>query len=134
MEVFIASGVLAFVMLSLYGCFSFGFSTIRLSQENMRADQILVQKFETLRVYDWGRLTTGYIPANFTNSFSGTSASAGGVVYVGTIQITKPKMTESYADSLRKVTVTLDWVSGGTPRSRSMTTLVSRNGIQTYKP
>jgi hypothetical protein len=134
-ELLIASGVLGFLMISLYACYSYGFSLVRLSQENVRADQILVQKLETLRMYDWAKVTGGsYIPTAFTNSFSGTLSTAGGVIYKGTMSVNKAPIAGSYADSLRQVTVSLSWNSGGNARTRSMTTLYSQNGLQTYKP
>ena len=52
----------------------------------------------------------------------------------GTITIAPAPLTESYADTLRQVTVTLAWNSGSALRSRTMTTLVSKYGIDTYKP
>src|ERR1051326_8407331 len=69
-EVLVGAGILGFTVITLYGAFSFGFTTIRLSQEEVRADQILVQKLETLRVYDWSKITNNFLPASFTAPFS----------------------------------------------------------------
>jgi len=133
-EVLVAAALLGFLVFSLYTTFSFGFATVALSQENLRADQILVQKLETLRVYDWSKIDSSYIPTNFTSSFSTSGTTNRGVTYTGAIAITPAPVTESYSNTLRQVTVSLAWVSGGVPRSRSLTTFVSQNGIQTYKP
>lgn len=132
-ELMVGAGILALTMVALYGAFSFGFSTIKLSQEEVRADQILVQKLETLRVYNWTNIVNNYIPTNFTEWFSAT----GGVNYDGAVNITSfvPSVAnESYSNSLRQVTVSVGWISGGVPRVRTMTTLVSQYGIQNYKP
>jgi hypothetical protein len=129
----VGAGILALTVVALYGAFSFGFSTIKLSQEEVRADQILVQKLETLRVYNWTNIVNNYIPINFAESFSAT----GGVNYDGSLSITPfvpSAANESYSDTLRQVTVSVGWISGGVARMRSMTTLVSQYGIQTYKP
>ena len=130
-EILVASAVLGFSVVSLYSAYSFGFALIRLSQENVRADQILLQKMETLRVYPWSQTApgSGIIPAGFTETFSPGAASCG-AVYSGTIDIAPAPVSESYGGTLRQVTVTLNWTSGGVSRSRSMTTFVSRNGIQ----
>src|SRR5882672_4923062 len=48
-ETLIASGVLGIVILTLFGAFFYGFSTIRASQEGVRANQLLVERLETLR-------------------------------------------------------------------------------------
>jgi hypothetical protein len=122
--------LLMVVVVGLFGAFSFGFSTIKISQEDARASQILLQKLETLRVYDWSKITNGYFPKNFTVSYSPN----GGVTYDGAIEIEPVPTAESYSNTLRQVTVSLSWVSTGVPRYRVVTTLVSQNGIQTYKP
>jgi prepilin-type N-terminal cleavage/methylation domain-containing protein len=132
-ELMVGVGVLAVTIVALYGAFSFGFSTIKLSQEEVRADQILVQKLETLRVYNWTNIINNYMPTNFPEWFS----TNGGVSYAGSINVTPFVPTaanESYSDTLRQVTVTVGWISGGVPRTRSMTTFVSQYGIQNYKP
>ena len=47
--------------------------------------------------------------------------------------ITTPSsMTESYKTNLKLITVTVNWTSGNVPRSRQMTSLVSKYGLQTY--
>jgi hypothetical protein len=132
-ELIVGAGILAFTIVALYGAFSFGFSTIKVSQEDIRADQILVRKLETLRVYDWTNIINNYVPTNFIAYYS----TNGGVTYDVTLSVTPfvpSTANESYTDSLRQVTVSVDWISGGVPRTRSMTTLVSQYGIQTYKP
>ena len=129
-ETVIAMLLLTSVLVTLYAAFSFGFGTIKLTQEDLLADQILVQKLETLRVYDWSKITNGYIPTDLTISFS-TNA---GVGYDVAIEVTPAPVTESYGDTLRQVTVSLSWESGGALRNRSMTTFVSKDGLQTYKP
>jgi hypothetical protein len=43
-------------------------------------------------------------------------------------------VSQSYSNSLRQVTVGLTWNEKGYAHNRSMTTLVSQNGLQTYAP
>ncbi len=129
-ETMVATLLLTSALVALYAAFSFGFGTIKLSQEDLRADQILVQKLETLRVYDWSKITNGYIPTDLTASFS----TDGGVTYDVAAAVTPAPVIESYSHTLRQVTVSLSWVSGGVLRNRSMTTFVSQYGLQTYKP
>jgi len=129
-ETVVATLLLTSALVALYAAFSIGFGTIKLFQEDLRADQILVQKLETLRVYDWSKITSGYIPTDLTVSFS----TDGGVAYDVAIEVTPAPVIESYRDTLRQVTVSLSWESGGVLRNRSMTTFVSKDGLQTYKP
>src|SRR5258706_6677168 len=85
-EAMIASGLLGFVVLSLYGAFSFGFMTIRASQEDIRANQILMQKVETIRVYHWSKIfTNGYLPDTFQAGYSVSNGVTNGVIFDGTI-------------------------------------------------
>jgi hypothetical protein len=127
--------ILGITVAALCGAFSFGFRTIKLSQEDVRADQILMQKLESIRVYDWSKMNNTYILPNFTNSFS-TTNSVHGVTYNGVLTIAPfgPSTGESYTNTLRQVTASISWVSDGLSHTRTMTTLVSQNGIQTYKP
>jgi len=137
LEAMVGGAILGVAVISLYGGFSMGFRSVRLSQEDIRANQILVEQLETVRVYDWAKLTGGtFVPTNFTAYFtppSGTNSAGTGVAYRGHIAITRPPLTESYSNALRQFTVTLNWNSSDVARSRSMTTFVSQNGIQTYK-
>jgi hypothetical protein len=127
-----AGGIAGVVMVALFGAFSTGFSTIRVNQESVRADQILVEKLETFRLYPWSSITNSAFisPTNFTTSFY----AGNGVTYNGTIRIspavTSPPLNNLYSNSIRQVTVTLNWTSAGVPRTRSMSTLVTPNGIQ----
>ena len=137
MEAMVGFLILGITISALFGGFSFGFNTIKLSQEEVRADQILVEKLESLRVYNWTNVTTtGYIPSTFPAYYS-TSNAVHGVTYNGTMTISPfvPSISaESYSNTLRQVTVTVSWFSEGMNHTRTMMTLVSSNGISTYQP
>src|SRR5437667_2604899 len=127
-ELMVASALLGLIVFSVYSAFSFGFATIKVTSEDIRADQILVQKLETLRIYDWSKINSSYIPTNFTATYS-TGGSSTGVSYNGAIAISQAPVGQSYSNTLRQVTVSVSWVSAGVPRSRNMTTFVSQSGI-----
>jgi hypothetical protein len=129
----IAVLVLGILITALYGAFSFGFTLVKVNQENIRADQIIVEQLENLRFYDWSKITNGFVPTAFQAPFS-TVGLTQGVMYSGTVSITNAPVTESYSNTLRQVTVVLSWTSCGQPRTRSMITLVSQNGIANFKP
>jgi Tfp pilus assembly protein PilV len=128
--------ILGVTVAALCGGFSFGFNSIKLSQEEVRADQILVQKLESLRVYQFTYVTkAGFIPTNFTAYYS-TSNAIHGVTYNGTMSVTPFVPTasgEAYSNTLREVTATVSWFSEGMNHTRTMRTLVSTNGIATFK-
>lgn len=126
--------VIAGVMfLALYAGLAFGFNVIRLARENTRATQIMLEKMETVRLYTWTQITNaGFIPTNkFTVPYYavGTNSS---LLYTGQVLIEASGVGTSYAENMRKVTVRLEWCPTGLLRTRSMSTYVTRNGMQTY--
>ena len=49
-EVMIGMAIVGVTFVSLYGGMTYGFSSVRMSLENLRATQILVEKMETIRL------------------------------------------------------------------------------------
>src|SRR5437868_2374817 len=132
-EVLVAVAITAMMFLTLYAGFSSGFAVLQLSRENLRATQILQEKMETIRLYNWDQLTTPtFIPTNFVDTFYPGTQSTVGITYTGTVTISTAPLTESYSNDLRLITVNVQWLSGRVIRRRDMNTLVSRNGLQNY--
>lgn len=137
-EVMVAVWVIGLMIVSLYGGFSYAFSEIRLSRENIRAAQILAERMEVLRMMNWDEVANlpGYIPTTFTAPFnpggSRTNGSEGGFSYSGTVTITRPPIKENYSNDLRMIQIQLTWPSGKVVRQRAMTTFVSQYGLQRY--
>lgn len=134
-EVLVGLAILATMFISLYAGFSYGFGVIQLTRENLRATQILQEKMETLRLYTWDQINTpGFIPSSFTEPFYADSSNIvqGSLIYTGTVEIAATTLPESYNADLREVTVTLQWDSGGLPRTREISTFVTRHGLQNY--
>jgi hypothetical protein len=130
-----AVAVAGFMFIALYAGLAFGFKIIRMARENTRATQIMLEKMETIRLYTWNQVTnTGFIP---TNQFVVPYYSIGGtntsILYTGQIIIASSPLGTSYADNMRKVMVRVNWNSpGSTNRTRTMSTYVTRNGLQNY--
>lgn len=135
-EVMVGVGIMAVMMVALYGGLAFAFSEMRLARENVRATQILQEKMEVVRLYNWDQINQpGYIPTTFTESFyadNPTNSSSGNFVYSGTVLVTNTSLTASYAGDLRKVLIQVSWISGNVTRTRQMTTYVSQYGLQKY--
>src|SRR5437773_4777303 len=105
-EVVMASGLAGIVFISAMAGFSSAFSTLQLDRENCRATQILLEKTEMLRIYNWdqiiGRDTSTYIPTTFTAPFyPGTNND--GLTYSGTVVITNLNTSANYSNDLRTV-------------------------------
>ena len=150
-EALVAMGIFGTTFVSLYAGMSMGFAIIGNARENLRATQIMVEKVETIRLYSWDQInTTGFIPATFTESYlppgtgSGVVASGGmaavateqsgsdGVDYNGGVTVAAGPTGLAYSGNMRRVNITLSWTSGGRTHNRSMSTYVTRNGLQNY--
>jgi Tfp pilus assembly protein PilV len=127
--------VMGTVFVALYAGMATGFQSVRAARENLRATQILLEKFETIRLYNWDQITaTGFVPDSFTNKFAPTQGSKG-TEYVGRVTITTnmpPAMTEVYKSDMRMVVINLSWKSGAQTRNRTFTNFVAKYGLQNY--
>jgi prepilin-type N-terminal cleavage/methylation domain-containing protein len=133
-EILVAMCVIGISVVALYGAISSSYDTIRFARENLRATQILTEKSEALRLYDWEQITMpGFIPTSFATPFDPVNTNAPGPTYNGTIKIKKIPNSLSYADDLRRVNIELTWNSRGRTRYREFSTYVCRTGIQNYK-
>lgn len=129
--------VMGILSASLYAGLSFGFTQIRLAREDERATQVLAERMEVVRLLNWDQLVNipGYIPTTFKDSYSlanPTNAPAGALVYSGTVVVTNVPSSATYTNDMRMIKISLTWTSGKLTHSRSMTTLVSRYGLQNY--
>ena len=138
-EVMVAVFVLTIIMVALYGGFSYGFTVVQLSREDLRATQILVQKAEAVRICNWVSLQTN-CPMFFQERYDPLGGTnTGGITYYGTMALTAPTNIPSvanYKSNVSLLNVTLNWTNyTGTrvlPHTRQLQTLVARNGLQNY--
>ena len=133
LEAVFAMAIIGLIVVAVLGALTSGMTSLRMARENLRATQILVEKAEALRLYTWDQLNTNFLPRTFIvpyDVYTGTTNS--GVRYFGTIQIAAPAIGTTYTNSLRLVTVRLDWTTGKLKRSRQLSTYVSRSGLQNY--
>jgi prepilin-type N-terminal cleavage/methylation domain-containing protein len=132
-EVVAAVAILAICAAGLMGALANGFFTIQLARENQRATQILIQEAEMIRLYNWDQINTpGFIPTNFTAVYDPQSSGGGGVTYTGSVSIAPVSFAANYATNIRRLTLRLDWATKDVQRTRTLTTLVSRDGLQNY--
>jgi len=132
-EVLIATGVIGIMFVSLYAAVASGFSLITVARENLRATQVMEEKLETLRLYNWNQINSnGFIPAQFAASFYPAGNTNVGVSYNGTMVITNFPTSESYSTNMRLVILTVTWNSGQVQRTRQMQSAVARYGLQNY--
>jgi prepilin-type N-terminal cleavage/methylation domain-containing protein len=136
-ETVIGMAIVSFVFMALYSGISHGFKIILTSQQNMRATQVMLEKMETIRLYSWTQLLTpDFIPESFVAALDPADTDIEDLsedeVFDGEVSIEASGLGTSYAGEMRKITITLKWKTSGRPQERSMTTLVSKNGLQNY--
>jgi len=140
-EVLVSVALMAIVFVSLYAGMASGFAVTKLSRESLRATQIILERMEGIRLYNWNQLCySNMIPATFSTYYYPpvTNSLGKGITYQGTINIAAPTLNPSatYADRMRAITVAVYWTNAnGTSKvvhRRSMTTYSARDGVQNY--
>ena len=143
-EVMVGILIISVMMISLYAGFYSGFAIAKLSRENLRATQIMVQKLESIRIYSWTQVTnTTFLKSSFVDYYnpSGTNNNTVGAYYQGFVSATNlpAGIPAAYQNKMRAVTVTVFWTNylqrprtNVIVRSRQMQTFYSRYGMQDY--
>jgi hypothetical protein len=133
-DAIMAMAVAAVLFGGLYAGLAFGFNTIKFARENTRATQILLERMETARLYTWSQINSnGFIPTNrFTVPYYSLGGTNTSLMYTGQVVLADTGLGTTYAGDMKKITIELKWVTGNTPRTRSMSTFVSKNGMQSY--
>jgi prepilin-type N-terminal cleavage/methylation domain-containing protein len=134
MEVMVAVAIIGVTFIALYAGLAHGFSTVQLARENLRATQILTEKMETIRLYNWDQITDNkFIPDKFETTYYPAGGTNGtGVVYKGKLKIEDSKLKTNYEDDMKVVTIELEWTTGHLKRSRTLSTQVARYGLYNY--
>ncbi len=138
-EVVVAASVIVVSFVGIFGSLTLGLNVTQLSRENLRATQIMLDKMEGLRLYNWTQVNnTNFLQSSFTNWFYETNsigqatASGTGVQYNGSVVVAAWPFVSSYGANMRQVTVMVNWTSENINRSRSMVTFVNLSGLQNY--
>jgi hypothetical protein len=137
-EALIAVLLAALMLVALYGCFASGFSMMRVSREDLRATQIILQRMERLRLCTFDQVQNPNInPPIVMEYFDPVNKDkgGGGVGYTVTFTSSYPPMGTvplAYRTNMLLVTVKASWISGKNKCNRSMQTYVTRDGIEGY--
>lgn len=137
-EVIVAVVVIAIAAAGIIGSINYGMFVTQLARENARATQIMLEKVESIRLYNWTQVTnSGFVPATFVDVYDPQApTNYQGAIYNGTMTVASPTFggsTPSYSGNMRQFTVTLSWTTNGRiTHNRSLTTYVSKDGLQNY--
>lgn len=141
-DVLMATAIITMMALGVIGSLTYGFFVMQMARENQRATQVMLEKVETLRLYNWDQVNSnGFIPTSFTDVYDPQAPSGRqGVTFTGTLSIgsftnaTSGSVTSppSYSTNMRQVTLTVNWNTRNISRTRSLTTYIARDGMQNY--
>ena len=143
-EVIVSLGLISVVLTSLYAGITVSFFTVDASRQDLRATQIMLERMEGIRLFNWNQLAySNMIPTTFTNYYyplaSGNESK--GITYVGTMTVTNATLNPSatYQTNMRAIIVEVFWTNyhgyGLTKKvvsRRSMTTYSTDSGMQNY--
>jgi type II secretory pathway pseudopilin PulG len=141
MEVIVAAAVLIFGFISLYTAMTFGWTTVRMSRENLRATEIMAEKMEQIRLYNWQQVndTVNYVnPTPFAQFYDPSDTSKRPVYWCKiTVASVPTNFPSSYQNDMRLVSMAVLWTNYGNggsliPHARTNETYVARNGLQGY--
>lgn len=141
-EVLVAVALMSVAFVSLYLGVSSSFAITQVSRENLRATQIMLERMEGIRLYNWNQLVySNMIPSTFIEYYypEASGGQSRGIAYGGRIEISAANLnpTATYTHLMRSISVTVFWTNssgGGQPlvRQRTMTTYSARDGVQNY--
>ena len=144
-EMCIGASIMLMMMVSLYGGMSSSFAIIKSARENLRATQIMLERVEGLRLYNWNQLnySNNMAPTTFVDYYYPLAAQgeSKGCTYVGRLEIGPAVLDPpaTYSTNMRVINVRVFWtnyngknLTGKIVRSRSMTTYTAKYGIQNY--
>ena len=152
-EVVVAMTIMGIGVIALYSSLASGFQVVRLTREDARATQLMVELMDTLRLYNWDQITDPtFNPKRFDiyyDPVGATNGSGGGVLYSCVMRVTGGPEGTDYSDDMKTITLDIDWTSyPQTPgngngnananttkdqvHNRTFTTYVTRNGLQSY--
>jgi prepilin-type N-terminal cleavage/methylation domain-containing protein len=150
-ETMVATAVVGIFFVALYAGIAQGFGIIGNAREDLRANQILLDKMEEMRLYSWDQINSygasnSFIPTAFTEDYypagtnllstvtrGDTPSATGNFRYYGSILITNVAFTNTaYITNMRQVIVNVRWTNGSKRFDHQMTTYVSQYGLQKY--
>lgn len=135
-ELAVAVCILALAGGAIVTSVNYGMFMIRLTRENARATQVLLEKAQTLRMYNWDQVvySNGLVPSTFTAVYDPQAPTGQqGVVYYGTITNTAVPFQASYSNKMRACTIGLRWTTEGRiHHTRTLTTYIAADGVRNY--
>jgi prepilin-type N-terminal cleavage/methylation domain-containing protein len=149
-EALVSLVILSFLVVSLSAGIAYGFKNDQLIREDARATQLLNEKIDKIRLLTWDQVNDNtFLADKFYCAFNPEAASMGDegvtslkgagqykndqLIYTGKVSIDNGPSDVVYGTNMVSLTVTLTWVSStGRSRTNSMSTYISKYGLQNY--
>src|SRR6267142_1688877 len=82
-DVILAVGIIAIMSGGMIGSITYGFYVMEMARENQRATQIILERIEAIRLYNWSQVKDPtFIPSTFTDVYDPQASSGSqGTVY-----------------------------------------------------
>src|SRR6266853_4422823 len=97
-EVIVGVAIVVVMFVTLYGGMTSGFAITQLARENLRGTQIMLERVEGIRLYNWNQLVySNMIPTTFTNYYYplASNGQSQGIPYYGTMSISNTTLNPS---------------------------------------
>ena len=137
-EAVVAVAIMGVSFVSLYAGIFFCFGVTTSEREDLRATQVILERMEGIRLFNWNQITdTALNPTTFyARYFPGSGGGpASGLTYTGQLEVaTALTLTPlpTYGANMKKITITVQWLSGSVLRTRTASTYVAKDGIKNY--
>ncbi len=138
-EILVSILITTVMVTSLYSGISQSYRMAHQTRDVARATQVMIDVTEILRLYTWEEINTpGFIPTNFVSTLDADYRRGINATNIGTrkargvIAMKDVSFSTNYKTNMKEVTITLTWTNSNLKQTRSMTTYVARNGIQSY--
>jgi prepilin-type N-terminal cleavage/methylation domain-containing protein len=131
-ESLVAMGVGAVMLTALYASFAYGYSTVKMCRQELRATQVMVEQTEKIRLIPWANLRS--FATNVYADPTDQASGGGGTLYTLTFNTNKPVMSglNYQTNTMKLVTVSVTWTNGNVIRTNFMQTYFASNGLQTF--
>ena len=112
LEVVMATGIIAVTGGGMISSINYGLWVMRMARENQRATQVMLEKLEAIRLYNWTRSPiTGYVPRPSLHAYDPTSSSVSRHDLLRHLVHLEPRRfvgtTPNYSSSIRQFTVSV---------------------------
>jgi len=133
-EVVVSVVIITIGVAGFMSAFNYAFFVMELARENQRATQIMVDKCDTIRLFNWDQVNSnGFIPLTFTEMYDPTATNGSGVTYSGAVSIDSIPFSASYSTNMRRLTISLNWnTRNRISHYRTNITFISKDGLQNY--